>query len=62
MKGWKFSPTSSFMLMRTNKTLEVAEMMLAGKLNGEIVNSVNQTGVRAVVSCFRRNWTNPYRC
>lgn len=30
------------------ETLEVAEMVLAGKLNGEIVNSINQTGGRAV--------------
>lgn len=30
------------------KTLEVAEMVLAGKLNGEIVNRINQTGGRAV--------------
>lgn len=29
-------------------TLEVAEMVLAGKLNGEIVNRINQTGGRAV--------------
>lgn len=30
------------------ETLEVAEMVLAGKLNGEIVNSINQTGGHAV--------------
>ena len=30
------------------ETLEVAEMVLAGKLNGEIVNRINQTGGRAV--------------
>jgi acetylglutamate kinase len=29
-------------------TLDVAEMVLAGKLNGEIVNRINQTGGRAV--------------
>ncbi len=29
-------------------TLEVAEMVLAGKLNGEIVNRIHQTGGRAV--------------
>jgi len=30
------------------QTLEVAEMVLAGKLNGEIVNRINQTGGKAV--------------
>jgi len=30
------------------ETLGIAEMVLAGKLNGEIVNSINQTGGRAV--------------
>jgi acetylglutamate kinase len=30
------------------ETLDVAEMVLAGKLNGEIVNRINQTGGRAV--------------
>ena len=30
------------------QTLEVAEMVLAGKLSGEIVNRINQTGGRAV--------------
>ncbi|HPB30525.1 MAG TPA: acetylglutamate kinase [Candidatus Sumerlaeota bacterium] len=30
------------------QTLEVAEMVLAGKLSGEIVNSINQAGGRAV--------------
>jgi len=30
------------------ETLELAEMVLAGKLNGEIVNRINQTGGRAV--------------
>jgi acetylglutamate kinase len=30
------------------ETLDITEMVLAGKLNGEIVNEINQTGARAV--------------
>jgi acetylglutamate kinase len=30
------------------ETLEITEMVLAGKLNGEIVNDINQTGARAI--------------
>jgi acetylglutamate kinase len=30
------------------ETLEITEMVLAGKLNGEIVNEINQAGARAV--------------